>query len=114
MAVGAADEVSEQYAGQGDVVDIVAPALDEAHVFLALARTADAAEALLALGDGRGVGVGHYSAALLGRIQLLGGVAHRLDDVLVAGAAAQVAGEAEADLLLGRVRVLLQQPVGHG
>ena len=34
---------------------------------------------------------------------------HRLDDVLVAGAAADVAGERPADLLLGRVRVLGEQ-----
>src|SRR5262249_49152690 len=40
-----------------------------------------------------------------------GGVLDRLDDVLIAGAPAQVAGDAEADLLLARVRVLLQQAV---
>src|SRR4051794_19691165 len=44
--------------------------------------------------------------------QLAGGGLHGLDDVLVAGAAAQVAGDAVADLLLGRVRVLLQQAIG--
>src|SRR6516225_4111697 len=36
----------------------------------------------------------------------------RFDDVLVAGATTEVAGEAAADLLLGRVRVLLEQAVG--
>src|SRR3954469_2541394 len=34
---------------------------------------------------------------------------HRLDDVLVAGAAAQVAGQRPAHFLLRRIRVLLEQ-----
>src|SRR5437764_7335230 len=37
---------------------------------------------------------------------------HRLDDVLVAGAAAQVAGQRPAHLLLGGIRVLLEQGRG--
>src|SRR5437773_2372496 len=41
-------------------------------------------------------------------------VLDRLDDVLVARAAAQVAGHPVADLLLRRARVLLQQPVRAG
>ena len=51
------------------------------------------------------------AAALRGG-ELLRRRLHGLDDVLVAGAAAQVAGDAVADLLLARVRVLLEQPVG--
>src|SRR5437764_6990298 len=37
---------------------------------------------------------------------------HRLDDVLVAGAAAQVAGQRPAHVLLGGIRVLLEQGRG--
>src|SRR5262245_13080508 len=44
--------------------------------------------------------------------ELLGCRLHGLDDVLVPGAAAQVARDPVADLLLARVGVLLQQPVG--
>ena len=40
---------------------------------------------------------------------LLGGVLNGVDDVLVAGAAAEVAGDAFADLALGRRRVVLEQ-----
>src|SRR5262245_54161010 len=45
-------------------------------------------------------------------VELGGGVLDRFDDVLIAGAAAEVAGNAEADLRLGRALVLLQQPIG--
>src|SRR5213592_3953564 len=38
---------------------------------------------------------------------------HRVDDVLVAGAAADVPRDGPADLLLARVGVLLQQRGGH-
>src|SRR5689334_19628063 len=41
-----------------------------------------------------------------------GGVHHRADDLVVAGAPAEVAGEPEADFLLGRVRAPLEQRVG--
>src|SRR5512139_1574657 len=44
--------------------------------------------------------------------ELLRGGLHGLDDVLVTRAAAQVAGDALADVLLARVRVFLQQAVG--
>src|SRR5574343_195264 len=53
------------------------------------------------LGSGRGL-----------FLQLFGGVLHRLDDVLVAGAAAQVAAHAHADFGFARVGVLLQEAVG--
>src|SRR5487761_2728963 len=46
------------------------------------------------------------------RTQLAGGLVDRLHDVHVAGAAAEVAGDAVADLVLGRVGVLLQEPGG--
>src|ERR1700733_14928437 len=44
--------------------------------------------------------------------KLLGGPEHRLDDVLVAGAAAQVPRQRPADVLLGWVRVVVQQLAG--
>src|SRR3984957_9130588 len=46
------------------------------------------------------------------RSELLSGPEHRLDDVRVARAAAQVARQRPADVLLGRVRVLVQQLAG--
>ncbi len=49
VGVGAAHDVHEQHAGHLDVVDVVALALDEARVFLALAGAADALELVLAL-----------------------------------------------------------------
>src|SRR5882672_12459417 len=44
--------------------------------------------------------------------QLGRGVKHGLDDVLVAGAAAQIARHADPNLGLGRVRVVLQKSIG--
>src|SRR6187399_316660 len=55
----------------------------------------------------------------IGLLQLLlgahlgGGVHHRADDLVVAGAPAQVAGEPEADFLLARVRAPLEQSIGR-
>src|SRR5580704_5870283 len=43
-----------------------------------------------------------------------GGVLNGLDDVLVAGAAAEIARNAGADVVFARVRVLLKQPPGAG
>src|SRR3954469_8992444 len=43
---------------------------------------------------------------------LLGRVLHRLDDVLVPGATAQIALQSMPDLLLGRIRVAIQEGVG--
>src|SRR6267378_8262543 len=43
----------------------------------------------------------------------LGGELHRLDDLLVAGAAAQVPADRIADLLFGRARVRIQQALGR-
>src|SRR5204862_6186571 len=40
---------------------------------------------------------------------LLRSVLHRVDDLHVAAAAAEVAGQAQADLLLARLRILLEQ-----
>src|SRR3954447_4071833 len=57
---------------------------------------------------------GRSSAMAMCRLLMLGRPADRLDDVLVARAAADAAGDRRADLLLRRVRVLVQQPArGH-
>src|SRR5690349_14946793 len=40
------------------------------------------------------------------------GFHHRADDLVIAGAPAEVAGEPEADFLLGRIGVLLQERIG--
>src|SRR5580693_9105725 len=50
--------------------------------------------------------------ALLIRGPVLGGPEHRLDDVLVAGAPAELAGQHLADLLGGGHRVVVEQPAG--
>ena len=63
VAVLAAHEVAEQHARQLQVVDVVALALDEADVLLALARAADAAQRRLALFLGHGGDLSHHSAA---------------------------------------------------
>src|SRR5882757_7690245 len=46
------------------------------------------------------------------RPEFVGGPQHRLHDVLVAGAPAQVAGQRPADVFLARVGVLVQQGLG--
>src|SRR5579863_900492 len=51
--------------------------------------------------------------ALFGRAQRGGGVLHRLDDVHVTGAAAEVAGDRLADLQLAGIGVALQQRVAR-
>src|SRR3990172_13316344 len=45
-------------------------------------------------------------------VHFVGGVAHRLDDVLITGAAADIARQSLTDFRLARPRVLAQQPVG--
>src|SRR3954469_21931569 len=57
---------------------------------------------------------GRSSAMAMCRLLVLGRPADRRDDVLVARAAADAAGDRGADLLLARVGVLIQQPApGH-
>src|SRR5215211_7022768 len=57
---------------------------------------------------------GRSSAMAMCSLLLLGGPADRADDVLVAGAAADAAGDRGPDLLLARVGVLVEQPTrGH-
>src|SRR5882672_3600195 len=60
------------------------------------------------LGSGRSFcGLLHWR-----RVELVSGVLDGFDDVLVAGAAAKIAGNAEANFFFARRRVLPQQPVG--
>ena len=66
MGVWAAHEVAEQHARQLDVVDVVALALDEAHVLDALAPAADALQLLGAFAREGGVCVVHSAASLNG------------------------------------------------
>ena len=63
VGVWAAHEVAEDHAGQFHVVDEIALATDEARIFLALARGADAAEGRFALLERQFCCVIHYSAA---------------------------------------------------
>ena len=80
------------HADELDVVDVGAAALDEARVLAALDALADELRQ-----NGR---CGHG-------LPLARGVLNGVDDVLVAGAAAEVAGDALADLALGRLRVVV-------
>src|SRR5262249_43878799 len=43
---------------------------------------------------------------------LLGGILNRADNILIAGAPAEIAGDAPADVLVARTRVLFKQCVG--
>ena len=83
----AALERHVQHAGDLDVVDVGAAALDEARIFAALDALADELRQ-----DG--------SATAMIVTSCLRGVLNGVDDVLVAGAAAEVAGDAFANLLL--------------
>ena len=102
VGVRRAGEVAVEHAGQLQVVDVVALALDEADVLDALALAAHALE--LRRRVRRRWGSCRSFCGLLERhaVELRGGELNGLDDVLIAGAAAEVAGDAEADFLLRR------------
>jgi hypothetical protein len=74
MAVRRAHEIAVQHAGQLDVVDIVALALDEASVFGAAAGKAHAFEGGFALGAGRSGGV-HSAASFFLRFAMVSAAA---------------------------------------
>ena len=86
------------HADEGDVVDVGAAALNETRVLAPL----DALAHELRQHGRRGHG-----------LPLVGGVLNGVDDVLVAGAAAEVAGDALADLALRRRRVVFEQRHGR-
>ena len=103
---GAAHHGEVQHAGQLDVVGPAGAAGDEALVLLAGARLADLARRRVG-GVGRAVlGDRHDDTAC--EPHRAGRLLHGLDDVVVAGAAAEVALETLADLLLARVGVVLE------
>src|ERR1017187_3499704 len=89
------------HAGQLDVIDIGGGAGDEAGILFAADALADQG---FGFGDGSG---GHELRSCLVRSFL-----DRVDDVLVARAAAEIAVQTVADLFVGGVRVALQQLAG--
>ncbi len=89
----AAQDLHVQHAGQHDVVDVVAAPADEPRVLDPVAAGAEPTDLDL-------VECGHVSSV---GPQLLGRPQDGLDDVLVAGAAAEVARQRPADVLLGGV-----------
>ena len=100
VRVRRAHEVHVAHAVPLDVVDEHALALEEPPVLLARDALARGIAGL----ELDAVAVVRSSCSLLPRCRL-----HRLDDVPVAGAAADVALDRAADLVVGRLRVLLQQ-----
>ena len=92
MRMGRADEVGIHLAGPVDVVRVVPGPGDEALVLLAPDRSADSVR-------------GHRRQLLMSAAAAL----NRLDDVVVAGAAAEIAFQPLADLLLRGIRVALHQ-----
>ena len=96
----AAHDAHVQGARELDVVGPVRAAVEELRVLLATDRAADRVSGIEDLG--------HFVPPIS-----ISGVLHGLDDVVVPGAAAQVAVDAVADLLLGRIRVLRQQVDGR-
>src|ERR1041384_918855 len=115
MSVWAAQDRHVQHPGQLDVVEIVAFAAQEAAVLLALDRLSDPAvhvnlgrHLLLASRCGRAGFLARRSGRSLSR---RGGMLDRLDDVHVARATADVAADGPPDLVLGGIRVALEQRV---
>ena len=97
----AALEREVQHAGHLEIIDVGAEALDQARVLAALDALADQFRKNRC-GGGHG-----YLACLSAAV--FRGVLNGVDDVLIAGAAAEVAGDAVANLLLARRRIVLQQ-----
>ncbi len=101
----AAQDLHVEHAGQHDVVHVAALAADETVVL-------DAAAACAHSADLDFVQCHRHLLVLLGA-HLLGSPQDCLDDVLVAGAAAEVAGQCPANLVLRRVGVPLEQGLGR-
>ena len=110
-----AHDVHMHHAGQFDVVDVIALALDKAGVFFAQAGFAHAHQGFFAVTQGCVHEVLLWVARLGGNCLLLergGRMQHGFNDVLVAGATAQIAGHADPHFGFGRVGVVLQEAVG--
>ena len=105
VRVGAAKDRQVGHRRQLDVVEIVAVAGDEARILDPLDRVAEDV-------DSHGV---PPRPTRVGRRRVrhrLGGGADRDDDVLVPGAATEVALDRVADLVVGRIRVTVEQVDG--
>ncbi len=124
VRVGAAQDGPVEHAGKLDVVEVVALAPQEPGVLLAQhAAEADGvarcADGRLALGGGHAV-TSSSSAGAVSDIGFLvrsppgvfGRPADGAHDVLVAGAAAELARDHVPDLGLGRIGVAVEQPAG--
>ena len=91
-------------AGQRDVGGVAAAAGDEARMLLGAALGADVAEAVAGWPAARS-----SRCSAVRSCHALGGQRDRVDDLLIAGAAAEVAADRVADLVLGRPRVGVEQ-----
>ena len=112
VRVRASQQCSVDHPRQPDVVEVVALAADEACVFLALQATE--ADRALGLGARKVLDDGHARTPWLAALLVLGGPADGGDDVLVARAAADRTRDRRADLVVGRVGVLVEQcPCRH-
>src|SRR5690606_11013393 len=114
MSVRAPQDVEVEHPWEFDVVDVRSLAADEARVLLALDRVAEPTDCCTLSGSHRLVlpSTSRHAGRRRGFVRLLhllGRVLDRLDDVHVAGAPAEVAGDRLPDLRFRRVRVTLQQ-----
>ncbi len=115
MGVRRANEIAENHARQFQVVDIIALTLGEANVLDAFALAAETFEFFGASGAlGFNSLDGHCAASTNGVLgsQLRRRILDRLDDVHIAGAAAQVSGNAVTDFLLAGIGIFHQQARG--
>ncbi len=119
VRVRAAQDRAVQHAGQVDVVDVVAPAAQEPDVLLARHaaepdRVAGGAERyrVVRCRSHAVAPCSIVSSIVFTAVRVGGRPLDGLHDVVVAGAAAQLPREPVADLLLGGVRVVVEQPAG--
>src|SRR5215813_4650996 len=101
VSVRAAHECRVRHARKLQVIDVAAPAGDEAWILATLDR----------LPEQSLCGGGSHGLPLLPGRHVLSGPLDRLDDVVIAGAPAEVALELVPDLVFARVRVALEDLV---
>ena len=106
VGVRAAHDRHRQRAWADQVLDVLPVAGDQVRIFAAMDFGANHLADSHALCPPVGLDAGQHRRSCRYRSA---GHLHGLDDVRVAGAAAQVAFQTLADLLLGRVRIALQQ-----
>ena len=107
VRVRAAQHGAVHHPRQPDVVQVGALAADEPRVLLALQPAEADRPFVRRAGEVLDDGHAHTSCSCGGLV--LGGPLHRGDDVLVARAPADPAGDRGTDLLVGRVRVLVEE-----